>query len=122
MTKTRNIISPIVGEFPIIKFNDNGDVIYFEGYDGTWAKHEFDDNGNETYYETSTGYWAKHEFDEFDRCTRYENSKIGWCQLSLDEDDMITSYEDNDGNYWTKEMGMENPYKYIMYDIILATS
>ena len=35
--------------------NSNGNLIYYEGSDGSWVKYEYDDNGNLIYSETSDG-------------------------------------------------------------------
>ena len=35
--------------------NSNGNLIYYEGSDGYWAKREYDDNGKLIYYENSDG-------------------------------------------------------------------
>lgn len=33
--------------------NNKGAVVYYEQYDGYWAKYEYDNNGNQIYYENS---------------------------------------------------------------------
>jgi hypothetical protein len=52
----------------------NGNLIYFEGLDGFWAKREYDSQGNQIYFENSYGFWAKREYDSQDNKIYYEDS------------------------------------------------
>ena len=52
----------------------NGNLIYFEGLDGFWAKREYDSQGNQIYFENSYGFWAKREYDSQGNKMYYENS------------------------------------------------
>ena len=41
--------------YPIRKYDGNGNVIYFKDSDGYWSKREYDGNGNKIYFENSSG-------------------------------------------------------------------
>ena len=55
-------------------YDINGNNIYFERNDGSWAKYVYDTNGNIIYKEDSDGYWFKSEYDTNDKVIYYENS------------------------------------------------
>ena len=55
-------------------YDVNGNEIYYEGSDGSWAKYEYDTNGNNIYYEDSDGFWAKSEYDTNGNRIYYEDS------------------------------------------------
>jgi hypothetical protein len=56
-------------------FNSNGKYIYQEFYvDGYWEKLKYDDNGNQIYYEDSKGTWWKKEYDENGKLVYHEKS------------------------------------------------
>ena len=58
-----------------VLFNENGNLIYEESYNGEWTKREYNDNGNRIYYETSNGRWIKYEYDKNGNVIYHENSK-----------------------------------------------
>ena len=37
------------------KYDNNGNLIYYEAFDGYWYKYEYDNYGNNVYYEDSYG-------------------------------------------------------------------
>ena len=118
MTKAQKLN---ITEFPYTEYDSYGNQTYYEEESGYWFKNTFDDNQNEIYFENSDGYLNKFLYDELDRCNYFQNSKLGWCKLKYQDDDIIISYEDNNGNYWDITMKIPNPYRDVMYDIILAS-
>ena len=55
-------------------YDSNGNWIYFEDSDGSWAKYGYDSNGNEIYFETSDGFCHKYEYDSNGNETYFEDS------------------------------------------------
>ena len=45
-----------IKDFPFIIKDKNGNVIYYENFDGYWWKSEYDAQSNEIYLENSDGY------------------------------------------------------------------
>ena len=74
-----NYVLSGIFEQPVKKYinniiNENGNVIYFENYNGEWEKYKYDEYGNKIYYEDSDGYWIKSEYDERGKEIYSENS------------------------------------------------
>lgn len=63
-----------VTEFPFQIRDINGNLIYFETFDGLWSKKEYNSNGKEIYYENSEGYWKKREYDSNGNQIYFEDS------------------------------------------------
>ena len=78
--------------------NSNGNLIYYEGSDGYWAKREYDDNGKLIYYENSDGYWIKREYDANDNRIYYETSDGTWYKKEYDQYGKLIYYENSDGD------------------------
>ena len=55
-------------------FDENGNIIYSEDYNGYWVKREFNEYGNQIYIEDSSGFWRKREYDENGIRIYYEDS------------------------------------------------
>jgi hypothetical protein len=45
-------------------YDDRGNMLYQEDFNGFWIKNEYDDKGNMIYYENSDGWWEKSEYDD----------------------------------------------------------
>ena len=91
-----------------VKFDENGNVIYYEDSGGYWEKVEYDKNGNKVYYKNSNGFWAKREFDERGVLIYFEDSGGHWWKRKFDNDGNEIYYEDNTGyqryqNMWLIE-------------------
>ncbi len=82
----------------IVKFDENGNLIYRKCGDGCWKKYEYDSNGNKIRCENSNGYWWTREYDENGNKIRYDNS-FGWRKWEYDYDGNLIRYEDSAG-YW----------------------
>jgi len=63
-----------ITRFPYYEYDSNGEITYWEDYNGSWERYEFDSNGNQTYYEDCSGQWAKWEYHSNGNQTHYENS------------------------------------------------
>ena len=59
-------------KYPILLKDKDGNVVYFQWFDGDWVKREYTD-GNCTYWEDSNGNWEKREYTNGER-TYYEHS------------------------------------------------
>jgi hypothetical protein len=55
------------------KYDEYGNLVYFENATGWWWKKEFDKDGNLLYSGDSTGMWIRKEYDENGNQTRYQN-------------------------------------------------
>ena len=95
------VLSGIFGE-PVINksqkiYNQNGNVIYFENYDGFWVKIEYDENGNKIYIERTSGYWVKYKYDDIGNQIYYEDYDGNWFKKEYDENGKRIYYERSDG-------------------------
>lgn len=63
-----------IKDFPFRIKDKDGNQIYFENSDNTWARYERDSNGKTIFYENSDGYWWKREYDSEGNQIYYENS------------------------------------------------
>lgn len=79
------------------EFNDEGDRTYFENSNGEWERYEYDEDGNNTYIEDSTGFWVKYEYNEDGDETYYENSRGEWAKREYDDCGNITYHENSTG-------------------------
>ena len=82
--------------FPFIIKDSNGNQIYWEDSDGTWAKREYA-GGNLIYFENSIGYWEKREYNAASNQIRYENSAGYWSKREYAAGNLIYC-EDSDGH------------------------
>ncbi len=57
------------------EYDNNGNEIYIEFYDGDWRKYEYNADENMIYMEDDDGYWAKWEYDADGNLIYYENSR-----------------------------------------------
>lgn len=55
------------------KYDDKGNLIYFEMVRGFWYKWEYDDRGNKIRQEDRNGFWWVAEYDEDNHQTYYED-------------------------------------------------
>jgi YD repeat-containing protein len=55
------------------KYDDKGNLIYFEMVRGFWYKWEYDDRGNKIRQEDKNGFWWVAEYDEDNHQTYYED-------------------------------------------------
>ena len=58
----------------LVILNKNGKQIYWERFNGQWAKLKWDFNGNEIYFEDSGEFWEKREYDSEGNEIYYKNS------------------------------------------------
>ena len=56
--------------------NKNGKQIYWERFNGQWAKLEWDSRNNQIYWERSNGHWGKYEYDS-EGCLIYSEDSSG---------------------------------------------
>jgi YD repeat-containing protein len=63
-----------IKDFPFRIRDKEGNLLYFEGSSGYWAKSEYDSEGNEIYFENSDGYWHKYEYDSEGNQIYYKDS------------------------------------------------
>ena len=68
------IFGKSVKKYSMGLYNENGNIIYYEDYDGDWVKYEYDERNNRIYYENSNGFWKKYEYDEYGNMIYFENS------------------------------------------------
>ena len=55
------------------KYDDKGNLTYFEMPRGFWYKWEYDDRGNKIRQEDKNGFWWVAEYDEDNHQTYYED-------------------------------------------------
>jgi YD repeat-containing protein len=55
------------------KYDDKGNLTYFEMVRGFWYKWEYDDRGNKIRQEDRNGFWWIAEYDEDNHQTYYED-------------------------------------------------
>jgi hypothetical protein len=87
-----------VKKFPFVIKDSNGNMIYFENYNGYWFKREYDSNGNEIYCENSDGYWGKSEYDSNGNEIYYEDSDGHWIKREYDSKGNVIYFEDSNGD------------------------
>jgi hypothetical protein len=69
------------GRIRDFRINDiNGNMIYFEEYNGDWVKTKFNENGKQIYLEDKDGYWEKWEYNSIGKRIYYEMSNGYWCK------------------------------------------
>ena len=95
------VFSEIFGE-PVryrydIIYDKNGNILYYEDYNGYWEKYEYDENGDILYKEYSNGYWEKWEYDEYGNQIYYEHSTGYWEKWEYDENGNEIYYENSRG-------------------------
>ena len=88
-------------------YNENGNKIYYEDYEGDWYRKEYDENGNKIYFEDSDGYWSKKEYDENGNEIYFEDSDGDWYRKEYDENVNQIYFESSDGT-WVKYEYNEN--------------
>ena len=75
----------------------NGNLIYIEGSNGNWVKHEYDSQGNEIYFENSNRFWKKWEYDSKGNIIYVKNSTGYWSKREYDSQGNEIYYEDSNG-------------------------
>ncbi len=83
----------------IVKFDENGNLIYRKCGDGCWYVYEYDSNGNQIRWENSYKYWWTREYDSNGNVIRYEDSGGYWDTYEYDENGNCIRYENSNG-YW----------------------
>jgi hypothetical protein len=99
------------------KYDKECRQIYYENSDGYWWTIDFKKNGD-SFYEDSNGYWEKKAYDKYDNHIYLANANGNWWKCEYEEKPnwvekeiaQIIEYQDSDGNYWNKDMNIENPY------------
>jgi hypothetical protein len=99
-------------DYPLEEYDKNGNVIYVRYNNGNIFRYKFDEFNRETFFENPDKFWSKSEYDEHDNVIGYRNSEGAWYK-----DIPGVMYEDNNGNYWDKDMGIENPYIDLIFDL-----
>ena len=102
-----------ITKFPHREYDENMNQIYFEDKHGNWVKYIWDERGNKLYYENNGGGWDKHVYDDLDRQIRIDSSNGSWISIKFGVDNELIFYEDHYGNFWTKKMSDECPFKKI---------
>lgn len=57
-----------------LEYDNNGNVIYRQNFNGYWQKWEYNENKLLVYYENCNGYWAKYIYNESGKEIYYEDS------------------------------------------------
>ena len=83
-----------IKQFPFTIKDDEGNLIYYEGSAGFWAKREYA-GGKMIYCKWSDGTWEKREYDDGNEI-RYEDS-LGYWEKREYADGKQIYYEDSDG-------------------------
>jgi len=81
-------------------FDNNGDIIHYETYDGSWSKWckwEYDGNGNIIYIEDSNGQCYKREFDKDSKLIK----KVNFHKVDFHK------YENNNNNKYDKSKNVD---------------
>ena len=97
-------------------YDENGNKVYAEYFDGAVTKYTYDENSNMVYSENSTGFWRKYTYDENGNMVYSENSKGFWEKYAYDENGNEIYYEDSSG-YWVKHTYDENGNKVYGEDV-----
>ena len=79
-------------------WDEYGNEIYIEDYDGFWLRREYNDNGNKIYEEDSDG--NKWEYNDKGKTIYYE-SYDGWVKYEYDDRGYLL-YSENSNGYWVK--------------------
>jgi YD repeat-containing protein len=79
------------------EYDDNGNLIHSVDSDGSWKKWEYDDKGNKIYFENNRGSWSKYEYDDNGNQTYYENNRGYWEIQEFDDKGNVTYVEDSNG-------------------------
>ena len=87
-------------------YDENGNKVYAEYFDGAVTKYTYDENSNMVYSENSTGFWRKYTYDENGNKVYYENSKGFWEKYAYDENGNKVYYENSNGD-WIKYIVIE---------------
>ena len=96
-------VLPLEDHFDV-KYDDNGNQIYFKDSNGFEAHNKYDDNGKLIHYKISDGYERTYKYDDTGNLIHYKNSsgfEQNW------------KYDDN-GNqiHYKSSNGFEQHYKY----------
>jgi len=82
-------------QYPIKLYDQDGNTVYCESFDGYWYKSEYKD-GKEVCHETSTGYWCRSEYQD-GKEVYYGDSTGYWWKREYQGGEMVY-FENSNGD------------------------
>jgi hypothetical protein len=90
-----------------IKYNENNNIIYAEDSNGDWEKYKYDQNNNLIYYESSIRFWKKRKYDKNNNKIYFEDSSGLWVKYKFDQNNNQI-YVENSYGFWEKKQYDQN--------------
>ena len=85
-------------------YDENGNEIYSQFFDGGWYRNEFDSDGNVIYYEDDEKYWEKSEYDSNGNRVYHENSEGFWEKSEYDKRGNLVLFTNSVGLFIDKRV------------------